>query len=72
MTAFIVSECDQKHSKIFPILCKYLFDYLIDFVPRSESAHGRRNCLQKEWRAKQCTKSTEPFETLQKRSNDLC
>ncbi len=39
---------------------------------RSESAHERRNRLQREWRAKQRTKSARPFEMLQERSNDLC
>jgi len=38
----------------------------------SEFAHERCNCLQRERRAKQCTKSAGPFETLQERSNCLC
>jgi hypothetical protein len=38
----------------------------------SESAHERRNRLQREQRATQCTKSVEPSETLQEQSNHLC
>jgi len=41
-------------------------------VSRSKFAHERRNRLQREWHAKQRTKSAGPFETLQERSNDLC
>jgi hypothetical protein len=37
-----------------------------------ESAHERHNRLQREWRARQRTKSAEPFETLQEQSNHLC
>ncbi len=39
---------------------------------KSESAHERRNRLQREWRAKQRTKSAGPSETLQEQSNRLC
>jgi hypothetical protein len=38
----------------------------------SKSAHECRNRLQREWRAKQRTKSAGPSETLQERSNHLC
>jgi len=38
----------------------------------SESAHERRNRLQKERRARQRAKLAGPSETLQERSNRLC
>ncbi len=38
----------------------------------SKSAHERHNRLQREWRAKQRTKSAGPSETLPERSNHLC
>jgi hypothetical protein len=41
-------------------------------VYRSESTHERHNHLQREWHAKQRTKSAGPFETLQEQSNRLC
>ncbi len=38
----------------------------------SESTHERHSRLQRKCRAKQCTKSAEPFEMSEERSNRLC
>jgi len=48
-------------------------DVLVAFnQDTSESTHERRSCLQRKQRAKQCTKSAEPSETSEERSNRLC
>jgi hypothetical protein len=48
-------------------------DVLVEFnQDTSESAHERRNRLQRERRARRRTKLAAPSETLQERSNRLC